>query len=508
MIVISIQTPNGELVIKVDQAAAKILIDGDEVEITPDDDPEPITIRVVEGPHTLEVTKGGFVTHTEAFKIVSGEETLVEVELIPVSVASAADRTQTGLIPRGVSPPIPALQDGGLDANDVDVAAERAFAQWLLETGGYFKHFHVKSLDGKNTWTVSQVSDLPDEPFTVSIVYLVKQPDADGTQLLAELIPRLTRLEDLQVVANQQIGHDIVPWLTNVDHLERLSLRSGNTDEELGQILNRGPEKLRALDFYHSTITDVSLERLSSLTSLEELNVVSAPVTDAGVQYLSQLPNLRSLHLSGTKTTGRCLEYLSKCDKLEYLDTGQLWRQDELRELKNLSGLKSLGASDFVTDEGMTHLRPLIQLTYLNLRGNADGLPTSNSVTDAGLENILGMTQLAELRLTNNNKITDQGLRHFDDAKQLTLLDLAGTSITNTGLEHIAKQHPFLERLYLSNTQVNDEGLNHLAEFRNLGFIDLCGTKVTAKGLTNLKRPIKSVAVAPEVQAEWNRLRQ
>ena len=85
-IVFSIKTPEGTLVVTVNPPDAEILVDGSRITLKSPGD-EPVEVEVVEGEHTLKVTKGGFQTHTETFSIKSRGREVFNVKLVPLVAA-------------------------------------------------------------------------------------------------------------------------------------------------------------------------------------------------------------------------------------------------------------------------------------------------------------------------------------------------------------------------------------------------------------------------------------
>ena len=76
------RTPEGTLVVTVNQPDAEISVDGSRITLKSPDD-EPVEVEVVEGEHTLKVTKGGFQTHTQTFSIASRGREVFNVKLVP-----------------------------------------------------------------------------------------------------------------------------------------------------------------------------------------------------------------------------------------------------------------------------------------------------------------------------------------------------------------------------------------------------------------------------------------
>ena len=85
-----------------------------------------------------------------------------------------------------------------------------------------------------------------------------------------------------------------------------------------------------------------------------------------------------------------------------------------------------------ISDEGMQAFAGLSQLTGLNL--------SSCSITDLGLAQLKPLMHLEHLNLAFCNRITDIGLRHLEKLPKLTYIDFQGcVKITQSGvarLEH------------------------------------------------------------------------
>src|SRR5439155_24086692 len=112
-----------------------------------------------------------------------------------------------------------------------------------------------------------------------------------------------------------------------------------------------------------------------------------------------------------------------------------------------------------MTDSGLQLNRGWSSLRVVDLGMNV-------YFTDQGIENLQGLTQLEELKLTLT-RIYGSSLGHFNGMKNLGKLDLGGTLVDDAGLEHI-KGLTELEFLALSSTRVTDAGLAHSAGLTNL----------------------------------------
>ena len=89
-VVFSMRTPEGTLIVEVNQADAEISVDEGKVTLKSTSDKEPVEVEVEEGKHTLKITKGGFRTFASEFEITSGGEEVIRVTLVPLEKKVAA----------------------------------------------------------------------------------------------------------------------------------------------------------------------------------------------------------------------------------------------------------------------------------------------------------------------------------------------------------------------------------------------------------------------------------
>ena len=143
----------------------------------------------------------------------------------------------------------------------------------------------------------------------------------------------------------------------------------------------------------------------------------------------------------------------------------------DLTHVRNLHRVVSLNLSenDRITDDGLVELRGLDSLTALNLeRLDRYRPPHSGSVarplTDACLVHVLALPRLEILTLSGN-LITDQGLAQIAKMDTLKVLDLDATEITDAGLAYI-KAMKGLETVNLGATRVTKGAATQLQMVR------------------------------------------
>ena len=183
------------------------------------------------------------------------------------------------------------------------------------------------------------------------------------------------------------------------------------------------------------------------------------------LEHSERFPDLSHLVLAGPGITDAALEGASGFDRFPRLTTATL-----------------LGTH--ITDAGLRHLAKWVNLHGLCING-------CSRLTDAGMIHVKDMKQLEKLGLVSEGgetmAITDAGLAHIGKASQLKSLYVIRLPITDAGLAHL-QDLTNLETLGFRDTRVGDAGLQHLADLRNLRRLSLNGTRITDAGLEHLKR--------------------
>jgi internalin A len=130
-----------------------------------------------------------------------------------------------------------------------------------------------------------------------------------------------------------------------------------------------------------------------------------------------------------------------------------------------------------ISDKGLANLRGLSELVSLSL--------TNTDVGDDGLEHLKRLTNLESLGL-GNTRVTDAGLTHLEGLEKLVTLDLGCTQVTGTGLTQL-KRLTKLSVIIFQGSQITDAGLEHLSNLTKLSYLDLAVTSVSDAGLAQLK---------------------
>lgn len=266
--------------------------------------------------------------------------------------------------------------------------------------------------------------------------------------------------------------------------------------------------RITGLDFRASWVSDADLRRLARLPALTSLNLSLTRVTDQGMQELRNVPGiveldlrfaeyvtdegiaaikgwkkLKRLVLHGTKVSDTALDHIAGITTLETLDLGSVMLTDvgleRLTVLTNLRAL-SIGGNE-LGDAGLQALRQMPGLTFLDLSGRqgTDSNVWSVNMTEVGLEAIVSLTQLRELRFGCNSIGVG--------SEETRFATVSAMSVTPARLQRM-KALTKLQRLKLEGCdRIDDEAAAILATFPTLEEVDLKGTAVTAKGLATLR---------------------
>jgi len=131
-------------------------------------------------------------------------------------------------------------------------------------------------------------------------------------------------------------------------------------------------------------------------------------------------------------------------------------------------------------DDDLRHLSSFYNLRSLDL-------PSASSVSDAGLAHLMDLRELVELNVNWTN-VTAAGVYALVRGRRMmTRLEVGGVDFHDGDLA-LLKGLPYLHTLSLRATQVTDEGLEHLAGLDQLRTLNLMCTKITDAGLARLRK--------------------
>ncbi len=165
-------------------------------------------------------------------------------------------------------------------------------------------------------------------------------------------------------------------------------------------------------------------------------------------------------------------------------------RLSQAEEAKLLRSLVASGM--YITDNSLGQLKCFKQLSSLDLRPSYD-------ITDVGLKHLKDLKQMDDfyLDLSSCRKITDEGLKHLKGLP-LKILDLRNCrKITDEGMQYL-EELP-LKTLVLSQCgKITDIGLLHIKNMKQLIALDLSSCyKITDEGVGQLQNlPLEALSLS------------
>ncbi len=346
-IVIRLFSPEGTLVVEVNDPGVSVKIDGPEIVIKGAGVKE---LRLKPGRYTVKTSKDGQILRQDLVDIIKDDRRIVRISREPPAVAGE----------KGIS--------GPTDQPD------RRAAEYALSVGGTVKVAGIKVDD--DAPTISKAADLPREPFRLTgcDLYLKSRVDDAG----------LAHLQGCK----------------NLTYLNLADTQATDAGLAYFQDCNN----LVQLDLFRTKITDAGLAYFKDCKALRFLDLNWTSVTDAGVAHFEGCKNLATLSLAHTKVSDAGLAHLKDCRNLSVLALGDLPIGDaglaHLKDCKKLTTLNLDGTR--VSDAGLALLEDYKLLEFLLLDNNP-------KVSDAGLANLRGCKALKELKLMNT-KVTAAGI--------------------------------------------------------------------------------------------------
>jgi hypothetical protein len=176
---------------------------------------------------------------------------------------------------------------------------------------------------------------------------------------------------------------------------------------------------------------------LRGLKNLWSLSFHEGHLPREGLTCLRHMPQLKGLDFRMSRIDDRGLAYVK-----------------DMSQLTIMSFFGSRG----ITDRGLSNLRGLKNLRYLDLRNESftPDEPKEPRITDVGLKNLVGLTKLEYLNL-QGQLITDNGLEHLSGLTELHTLSLSFSGITDAGLKHLEGLQK-LHRLHINSNRVSPQG--------------------------------------------------
>ncbi len=342
---------------------------------------------------------------------------------------------------------------------------------------------------------------------------VVKVQFGSGSKLNDQAIAALkdfTGLRQLNL-CGRSVRSGLIDAIRGMKELEVFYMPSGLRDDEFAIVA--GMPNLRELWVvavgYGPGVTDDGIKALRDLKEMRKLRLWSNKVADSGLKHIAGLTKLTELELVGTKITDASIPLLAAFADLERLDlTLTKVTPAGLRQLKGLKKLKELrpgaGSKEEIvaafTDLGLQHLLPKdpdrvpapppetgivlsdvakwqanwsgvqVYRDSLSIDGSSPGKLLPGYFGDHQMEAIANVRGMKSFTLTRAPLVTEKGLAHLKDCKELMEVRLDGRPLTKGILTGLAAL-PALK--VLEGVSVQDADIPILKGFKALEELQL-----------------------------------
>lgn len=261
--------------------------------------------------------------------------------------------------------------------------------------------------------------------------------------------------------------------ISSIETLETLEICNLNIHDKDYIFLSK-LKNLRELHIrYISNLTDDALQYLSNLIMIEKINIFECNnITDKGIYYLP-INALKELTIQGPlEFTGITFRNLAKLELLKQLHIGRTGiTNDGLKYIQlNCPSLQYLDLTECFnfSDDGLYHISNIQSLMYLNFH--------SNYITNQELEYLSKLENLIQLSLRQCIKITDDGIIYLANISTLKIIDLfACELITDIGMHNLSKINNLTHLTIACCEQITDIGIEYLSNIKTLQYINTIG---------------------------------
>ncbi|CAB95333.1 leucine-rich repeat protein (LRRP), putative [Trypanosoma brucei brucei TREU927] len=243
--------------------------------------------------------------------------------------------------------------------------------------------------------------------------------------------------------------------------LRVLNLKYTDINDDVTKNISES-KSLQSLNLSHCKwVTDISV--LSSLSTLEELNVNFCNGIRKGWESLGKLPLLRVAILSDTNITAKDIACLSSCKKLVKLQFFRCEKLSDVTVVYEIQSLEELIVRKYSDGlKGLNALGTLSRLRFLHLR-NARG-------SDISVESIGTSKSLVRLNIETREELTDATpLSNITSLEELSLRDCGDTL---EGAWTLGKL-PRLRSLDLGLSDISDNTLDEICLSRFITSLNL-----------------------------------
>ena len=298
------------------------------------------------------------------------------------------------------------------------------------------------------------------------------------------LFDAIRGMKDLEVFHMPNAPHDdefaIVAGMPKLRELSVVAVGFGPGVTDHGVKALRDLKEMRKLRLWSKKLTDTGLKEIAGLTKLTELELVNTKITDASIPLVATFADLEYLDLSLTQVTPAGLRQLKGLKKLKELRPGTGSKEEiaaaftdlGLRHLlpKELDGkLPPRPAAGIVLDD-VAQLQANwsgveVYRDSLSIDGSSPGRLLPGGFGDRQMEIVSRVRGMKSFTLTRAPFVTEKGIAHLKECKELTEVRLDGRPLTKAILTALAAL-PALK--VLEGVSVQDADIPILKSFKTL----------------------------------------
>ncbi len=205
-------------------------------------------------------------------------------------------------------------------------------------------------------------------------------------------------------------------------------------------------------------------------------------LTEAGVRELVEFKFLTGLDLSGTKITDACVRHLAKTKlRLLNLDHNPAVTDASLHYICNLPTIKSLSLADTgISDRGMVYIAESRTIDHLRIGQN-------RRITDTGIRTLSTIKSRLMVLYLDGCNLTSAAAENLSCLKHLTVLDVSDNPrISSQFLRNFLRKSQTIEVLTLKQDPIDDSGIEELTRFSRLEILDISYIPLSERGLSAL----------------------
>lgn len=331
--VIRFFSPEGTLVVEIDDPGISVSIDGEDMVITGAGAKE---IRLKTGEYKLLASKNGEIVQRELVTVTRSGRPVVHIRK-----ESGPSQSETAF---------------------PDWEADRKAAEYVLSLGGTVR-VNDQSRD------LSEADLLPKGPFRLTFINL-----KNNRQLTASSFTAFRETRNLKGLCLDNALNITDAALADFQHNKQLEYLGvwGSQVSAAGLEHFRDCPGLHSIFLGYSPFNDEDMAFFATFPALPRLTALllaNCPISDQGLSHLQGAEELMQLHLAGTRVTDAGLQPLTSLPKLNWLSLERTAVTDAgLIHLKSCTGLQNLSLlKTNVTAEGVVSLQralPRCKITW------------------------------------------------------------------------------------------------------------------------------------------------